>query len=258
MDQFKTALRALPVKRLKEEVSKYNKSLGIISGYSKMSKEDLITEMSKHQDKFKHLMTAPKKEAPKPAPKKEAPKPAPKMEAPKQTLTRNKVELMKLQVEKDNFAKNKEEKQMLTKKINKIKKEIKKESEPTKQSSKYYEDVDIELRTLEKYYNIKDWADGFSVISQDNKKKELNIIIQRLLRYNKEGVLSPEDKKRLVAIKNAQKSGVKSKADLTKTEKSYRAMFGGYMTTESTYNPKLTTEAEIDKAIAKKLKKKQR
>jgi hypothetical protein len=222
MDQFKTALRALPVKRLKEEASKYNKSLGIISGYSKMSKEELITEMSKHQDKFKHLMTVPKKEAPKPAPKpapkKEAPKPAPKMEAPKpapkveapkpapkieeidkslfnifirdvkraqitnnkallqsiiayyepkigadnikyiidnmimtpkieapkpapkveapkpapkmeipkQTLTRNQVELMKLQVEKDNFARNKEEKQMLTKKINKIKKEIKK------------------------------------------------------------------------------------------------------------------------------------
>jgi hypothetical protein len=86
-NEFKTALRALPVKRLKEEVSKYNKSLGIISGYSKMNKEDLITEMSKHQDKFKHLMTVPKKEAPKPAPKsapkKEAPKPAPKKEAPK-------------------------------------------------------------------------------------------------------------------------------------------------------------------------------
>lgn len=64
MDQFKTALRALPVKRLKEEAAVYNKSLGIISGYSKMTKEELITEMSKHKEKFTHLTKLTIKEKP--------------------------------------------------------------------------------------------------------------------------------------------------------------------------------------------------
>lgn len=96
MDTFKQALKALTVKRLKEEASKYNKSLGIITGYSKMSKDQLIEEMSKHKDKFMHLMTppAPKKEAPKPAPKKEVPKPAPKKETPKPAPTSDKEKLI--------------------------------------------------------------------------------------------------------------------------------------------------------------------
>jgi hypothetical protein len=64
MEDFKTALRALPVKRLKEEAGKYNKSLGIINGYSKMNKEELITEMSKHSDKFTHLTKLTVKEKP--------------------------------------------------------------------------------------------------------------------------------------------------------------------------------------------------
>jgi hypothetical protein len=202
MEDFKTALRALTAKRLKEEAGKYNKSLGIINGYSKMSKEELITEMSKYQDKFSHLTKLTIKEKPEVkyigTPTKEEKKarkmdtkeikglprcgkkgPFPcrqkntkiedlkelkeykqlkkdsknplltgltesqkdmlkmglvnamvkelkKKEIPKQTLTRNKMELMKLEVERDRFAKNKEEKQMLTKQINKIKRDMKK------------------------------------------------------------------------------------------------------------------------------------
>ena len=94
MDQFKQALKAHTVKKLKEEASKYNKSLGIITGYSKMSKDQLIEEMSKHKDKFMHLMNVPKKEASKPAPK--ASKPAPKKEMPKMEMPKKEMPKMKM------------------------------------------------------------------------------------------------------------------------------------------------------------------
>ena len=47
------------VKTLKGEISKYNK-LTKVSGYSKMTKKELVDLMLKHKDKFKHIKMNPK------------------------------------------------------------------------------------------------------------------------------------------------------------------------------------------------------
>ena len=74
------------VKTLKSEISKYNK-LTKVSGYSKMTKKELVDLMLKNNDKFKHIKMNPKplKALPK-ALKKEPKKEEPKKEEPKKEV----------------------------------------------------------------------------------------------------------------------------------------------------------------------------
>jgi hypothetical protein len=92
-------LNSYTTSELRQHISKYNKSLGAIRGYSKMKKAELIDLMMKNVDKFKSIKMKPKKETkttktatktttktqPKEEPKKETPKQQPKKEEPKKT-----------------------------------------------------------------------------------------------------------------------------------------------------------------------------
>lgn len=54
---MKEILESHPVSVLKKEISKTN-----IKGYSKMKKDQVVELMMKHEDKFKHIKMAEKKE----------------------------------------------------------------------------------------------------------------------------------------------------------------------------------------------------
>ncbi len=101
------------VKTLKGEISKYNK-LTKVSGYSKMTKKELVDLMLKHKDKFKHIKMNPK-------PLKALPK----------ALTSKAVKTSK----EDKKEPKKEPKKVVKKVVKKIKKIVKK-PEPKKEAPK--------------------------------------------------------------------------------------------------------------------------
>lgn len=55
-DEFRAKMENVDIRRIKEEIMKYNKNVSMINGYSKMNKTQLIDEMYKYKDDFLYLL----------------------------------------------------------------------------------------------------------------------------------------------------------------------------------------------------------